>query len=313
MSRIIFVPQLPVKNRYPEFWLTEFVKNFKESFDEVIVLGESYIPMILKNNDRKQDMFSGINSSIEFELCQISDYLKLDIDIDNDILFLSDLSFPGFFSNVLYHKKPSKIFAYCHATSKNNLDYFKPVRDSKFQCETAHSKLFKKVFVGSEYHKKKLGWNNIEVVGVPIPPYTTFKQEKIYDIISVARPCIQKITKKIEDKVERNFSQIIRKNTSSWGEYYTFLSSGKVLLITTKEETFGYSALEATMNNTIVIAPNNFSYPELLPRKYLYNDYNDLEIKLWSALNEYIECPKGLLCQYMCENFYDNIIGIMKE
>ena len=311
MSRLIFVPQFPSKMRYQEFWYTEFPKQMKKYFDEVIVLGETYINNS-SNTRSEKHMFSPIHQAIIMEMDQINEFYNMKL-YEDDYLFLSDLSFPGFFSNVLYHKKPSKIFAYCHATSKNNLDYFKPVRDSKFQCETAHSKLFKKVFVGSEYHKKKLGWNNIEVAGVPIPPYTTFKQEKIYDIISVARPCIQKITKKLEDKVERNFSQIIRKNTSSWGEYYTFLSSGKVLLITTKEETFGYSALEATMNNTIVIAPNNFSYPELLPRKYLYNDYNDLEIKLWSALNEYIECPKGLLCQYMCENFYDNIIGIMKE
>ena len=311
MSRLIFVPQLPVSNRYSEFWITELSKKFRENFDEVVVLAENCINEFLKNMDRKQDMFSGINSSINFELCQVSDYIDLDIRKD-DILFLSDLSFSGFFSNVLYHKKPNNIFCYCHATSRNNLDYFRPVRDSKFQCETAHSKLFKKVFVGSEYHKKKLGWNNIEVVGVSIPPYPVFKEEKKFDIISVARPCIQKITKKLEDKVERNFSQIVRKETNSWEEYYKFLSSGRVLLITTKEETFGYSTLEAIMNNTIVLAPNNFSYPELLPKEYLYNNYEDLEMKLWSALNGELECPKELLCQDLCEKFYENVINIMK-
>ena len=45
-SRIIYVPQLPQKLRYSEWWISVFKEKFKENFDEVIVLGEVF----LRNN-----------------------------------------------------------------------------------------------------------------------------------------------------------------------------------------------------------------------------------------------------------------------
>lgn len=310
MSRIIFVPQFPTYLRYQEFWYTELKKKFEENFDEVIVLGEDYI---LKETETKSDksLFSPILKAIDLEIIQLKEYSNIHL-YDDDKLFLSDISFPGLFCNIFHHKRCKNMFAFVHGTSKNRMDYFEQVRDSKWLIECGHAKLFDKVFLGSEYHKKKLGWKNTEIIGVPIPPYETFKEEKKYDIISVVRQNSQKMTKKIEDMVERNFSKIIRQNSNNWEEYYKFLSSGKVLLITTKEETFGYSCMEAIMNGTIVIAPNNFSYPELLPKKYLYNSYEDLEIKLWSTLHDVLEKPEKLLCQDICENFYNNIINEMR-
>lgn len=310
-KRLIFVPQLPLKNRYPEFWITDFYKKFSENF-EVVILAEKYTDKILKNNDRKQEMFSGINSAIDFELIQVSEFMKLDIKED-DIIFICDLSFPGFFPNVLYHKKSNNMFCYLHASSKNNLDYFSKVRYSKFSVETSHSKLFKKVFVGSEYHKNKLAWKNIEVVGVPIPPFECFKEEKKYDIISVSRPSIQKVNKNLEKLVEKDFGKIIRKDCSTWEEYYKFLSEAKIVLLSGKEETFGYQVLEAVMNNSIPIAPRKFSYPELLNDEYLYSDYNELKNKISKVLNGQLVSPEKLKCQNLIDNFYDKIISIMTE
>jgi len=256
-------------------------------------------------------MFSPIQQAINLELFQINEFYNLN-HYNDDVIFISDLSFPGFFCNVLHHIKNNNVYGFVHGTSKNNLDYFEPVKSSKWLVEKGHSKLFKKIFLGSYYHQNKLNWKNTIVVGVPVPPFRTFNENKKYDIISVVRQNPQKITKKIEDRIERNFSKIVRQDVKNWEEYYKFLSSGKILLITTKEETFGYSCMEAIMNNTIVIAPNNFSYPELLPQKYLYNDINDLDNKLWIALNGGFEIPSKLLCQDICENFYNNIINEMK-
>jgi hypothetical protein len=71
--------------------------------------------------------------------------------------------------------------------------------------------------------------------------------------------------------------------------------------------------MEAIMNGTIVLAPNNFSYPELLPKEFLYDDYEDLRMKIWNALNEKLKAPEKLLCHELCENFYSNIANIMKK
>jgi len=309
MSRLIFCPQFPENLlRYQEFWFTEFRKQFKKHFDEVITLGENVVTGMEQGKDH--EMFSPIGNAIYFEQSQIIEFLNLELRAD-DIFFLSDLSFPGFFTNILYHKPLKNCYTYLHATSKNNYDYFSPVRHSKYPCEVAHSKLFKKVFVGSEYHKRKLGWKNLEVIGLPIPPFQTFKEDKKYDIISVSRPSIQKVNKKLEKEVVRDFGEIKRKNTNSWEQYYKFLSQAKIVLLSGKEETFGYQVLEAIMNCSTPLAPKNFSYPELLSDEYLYSNYEELRVKICQVLNGTLLSPKKLLCHDLCENFYENIVKEM--
>ena len=310
MSRIIYVPQYPTKLRYQEFWMSEFTKVFEDNFDEVIVLGENYIDKFVIE-ERMPGMFSGINNAIYLEQLQIVDYMKIELK-DDDILFLADLSFPGFFSNILHHKKPKKCFAYCHATSLNAHDYFQSVRQSKWLTETGHSKLFDIIFVGSEYHKIKLGWNNTTIIGVPKPPFKTFNYEKNYEIISVSRPSIQKVTKKIEKQVIRDFGEILRKPVESWEEYYKFLSQANVVLLSGKEETFGYTVMEAVMNNSVPLAPKKYSYPELLSSDYLYDDYEDLRYKIWQVFDGQIKPPKELENQFLVDDFYVNLISLMK-
>ena len=315
MSRLIFVPQYPAKMRYQETWFTEFPKNMKKYFDEVVVLGEAHLNNV-RDVDRlsEKEMFSPIQQAIMLESIQANEFYNMKT-YDNDVLFIADLSFPGFFTNILYHKPVKHAYCYCHATSRNYLDYFEPFRFSKFDCESGHAKLFKRVFIGSVYHGCKLKWDNTMVVGLPFPPYETFKEEKIYDIISVARPNNQKVSLHIEEPVEKNFGKIIRKECNSWEEYYKFLSQGKVLLISSKEDTFNYSIMEAVMNNTIVFAPNKLCFPELLPKEYLYLNYEELDLKLRRVLNypeDYKPLDK-LLCNDLCEKFYENIAEVIED
>ena len=89
---------------------------------------------VLANTIRKLDL-----PDDGFHGAQIKEYMAMDIK-DDDIVFVADISFPGFFCGALYHKKPKKAFAYCHATSINKFDYFENVSDSKFLVETAHSR-----------------------------------------------------------------------------------------------------------------------------------------------------------------------------
>jgi len=134
--RIIFVPQYPTSMRYQEWWFWKFPEEFKRAGFEVLILGERHARRM--NTMRVfQSTFSPINEAIEFELSQLEEYSSL-ILRDDDILFLADLSFPGFFANVLYHKRPSRAYAFCHATSINNYDYFEKCRHSKFLVERGH-------------------------------------------------------------------------------------------------------------------------------------------------------------------------------
>ena len=106
--------------RYQEWWFWKLPKEFKKAGFDVHVLGENAVTY-MKAADG--GMFSPVESAIDLETAQIKEYTALKLR-DDDILFLADLSFPGLFGNVLFHKRPKRCFAYCHATSKNKLDYF---------------------------------------------------------------------------------------------------------------------------------------------------------------------------------------------
>lgn len=304
MNRLIFVPQLPIKLRYSEWWYSDFETEFKKH-TEVITLGKNYINNLYKSNSKN---FSIFDRAIEFEQHQVSEFLKLKI-YNDDILFLSDLSFPGFFTNVLYHKPVKNCYVFCHGTSRNNYDYFCKHRNSKWLVEKGHSRLFKKVFVATNYHKNKLGWKNIEVIGVPKPNFNIQVDfNKINNIISVSRNNIQKRNKTVEDQINK-FETIKRASEyNNWTDYYQFIANSKILLITSKEDTFGYSLLDAIVNKCIPIAPNSFSFPELLPRKYLYNNTEELI----DLINKYLEFDINnipvLLNQNLIDNFYDKLL-----
>ena len=312
MSRLILVPQYPTKLRYQEWWGTQLPIEFGKYFDEVITLGEE---LDIRAERAKEGDFSPINDSIVYETFQIRMYLALDLRPD-DVLLLCDLSYPGFFANVLHHKKPKKCFAICHGTSKNNFDYFFNTRYSKYPMERASASLFNAVFVASEYHKKKLKWwTNLIVQPFPFPPFMdgpVNKGVRHNEIVSVSRQTIQKVTRTLEHPVEKEYGKIIRADCKDWWEYITFLQDSKILLITAKEETYGYQVIDAFLNGCVPVAPRKYSYTELLPDHLLYKDKNDLMDVL-----ELVNCyPKtiltGLLIQKQASQFYSNLANIMK-
>ncbi len=303
---------MPVNLRYTDWWYDDFPEQLSPYFDQIVILGK----MPNKVNKTSGALFSPVNQNILYEQEQIRQYLNLEL-LENDILLLNDLSFPGMFANVLFHKRTKKCFTICHGTSKNAYDYFNHVRKSKWKTESAHANLFNKVFVATKYHQKKLGWKNIIKIGLPNPNLyklgVDFKRhEKIYDIISVCRPGIQKVNKQLEYEVEKRFGKIIRKNCSSWNEYYNFVSQAKVIIITAKEETYGFCCVDAVVSGSVPLAPNKYSYPELLPSKYLYNDIDELIIKINKVLEGTLITPI-LRTQQTSFNFYDTLASEMLE
>jgi hypothetical protein len=306
MSRLILVPQYPTKLRYQEWWFDRFPEEFSFYFNEIIVLGgEAHYTIEDLGNS-----FAPVEASIAFELLQIQIYNEMQLKKD-DILLLCDLSFPGLFANILFHKRPNRCFAICHATSKNAHDYYAKDKKIKFPIETNQAKLFDAIFVATEYHKHKLNWGNVIVQGFPNPPFPipVPTANKEYPIISVARNSVQKRTLHIEKEVEKAFNtQIVRPDVQTWEEYYSFLASAKVLLITSKEETYGYQVVDAVLNDCIPIAPNHFSYPELLPKEYLYNTIGELIQIIIKALHNKLSVPE---LKVHPDYFYQNIYMYM--
>ena len=311
--RIIFVPQFPSEMRYQEWWMWKLDQEFRNAGIETIMLGRDAIN-VLQHRRSGVEMFSPIYQAIELETEQIKEYMLLDLK-DDDILFVADLSFPGFFCNVLFHKRPKKIFGYCHATSLNKFDYFEKVRGPKFTTEFAHSKLFDKIFIATQYHQRKIKLDNSVVISLPFPPFKPSKiVDKKYDIISVSRPTPQKVDLELESSVVQKFGQINRPISNTWDEYFDNLAMSKILLITAREDTFGYQIVDAVINGCIPIARNKLAYPELLPEEYLYNDERELieKIKYFLKDDNYKKVPK-LLCENKMNDFYKNLIKEMIE
>jgi|GEM_PF-1674059 len=325
MRRLFFVPQYPTNLRYQEWWFKEIPYNLSEYFDDkVVVLGSSLItnPESKLRPPSFGEFSVDPTVAMEFEMEQIKQFLLYGIG-DDDYLFLSDISYPGLFANVLYHMPVKNAYAFCHATAINNLDYYwmKGVSDEKWWAEIAHFGLFKKVFVASEYHKDKLekmsearGWeiDNVEVIGFPPTP----DRLKIntdcttqHEIISVARMNPQKVDIELELQVERalgiKIERTSERNLESWEEYFDFISRSKVMLITSQEETFGIQVMDAIDNGCIPIAPKAFSYPELLTKDYLYKigDFQGLLKKIQRALKDGTKLPQ-LQNKQLIENFY---------
>lgn len=298
--------------RYQQWYYYLFRKELKKYFEEVVVLGNSDSYSLTSDSD--QGSFSKIDNAIQFECKQVEEFRKMELKED-DTLLLGDLSFPGIFSNILFHKPIKNMYAICHATSINKYDIFQQQRKSKWQVETGHSKLFKKIFIGSEYHQKKLGWKNTVVTYLPFPPsflYSSIKKnvQKNKQIISVTRPGIQKTTSKLEKEVKKKFGAIYRNNFTTWSDYYQYISESKILLSTAKEETFGYQIVDAILGGAIPIVPNSFSYPELLPKEYMYNNKEELIEIIQNALNGNLKVPT-LLCREQMTKFFENISTIM--
>lgn len=313
MGRLIFVPQFPTPLRYQSWWFSVFEKEFKKYFDEVVVIGKSYCnPPIIDLKDKS--MFSPIEHAINFETSQITEYLNLNICHD-DTLFLSDISFPGVFCNVLYHKPCPKMFAFCHATSLNKYDYFAHVRKSKFKIESTHASMFDKVFFGSNYSLRKTGWKNGVVVYLPSPPISIIQKLNVkrdIPIVSVCRPNIQKVNKKLEKLVEKSLGiKVYREEVKTWFEYSNLLSRSKINLISSKEETFNYSIIDSIECGCIPIVPNTLCFPEILPEHRRYKTNTELINMLRYILTYDIYTSPVILCQYEIDNFYKNMIEIM--
>jgi hypothetical protein len=296
--------------RYQEWWWEEFPKRLSESF-EVVLLGEAFV-RTTKLEVAQRDEFSPMEHSLELEFHQLYEYLELPL-LPNDVLLLADLSYPGIFANALFHKKPKRCYAICHATSKNRYDYFSPVRYAKYPVEKAIAKLFDGVIVGSHYHKDKLGWDNVITLPLPYPTAQTKYRGGKHGVCSVSKRTGQKVNKSLEDYVSKQLGiPVLRFESDSWEEYYRQLNSYKVMLITSKEETFGYQVVDGVLAGCIVVAPNKFSYPELLPASHLYNTRNEMVNLVQKALRVPNK-PYKLKTDKESKSFFKKLIQLLKK
>jgi len=92
-------------------------------------------------------------------------------------------------------------------------------------------------------------------------------------------------------------------------EYLQKMAESKIMFSSSVEETFGYGVIEAETFNTIPLCPNRCSYPELVPKKYLYNSLDEAAKKIPELLDG--STPNLLPFAKIYETTIDRIIGWM--
>lgn len=314
--RLIIIPQYPARLRYQEWWPDVLSKGYATRFQEVLCLLPDSTSQRLSTGS-----FSDPNAAIKFELDQIKLYMDLDIDPLKDVVLLCDLSFPGLFAQVLFHRdrRPARCYAVCHATSRNFLDYFSSVDESKWLTELGVSMLFDTIFVASEYHKKKLSeMTNTHVIRLPHPPWCsadteTAKWGRPFTVSSVARDHAQKVNltfeKQFSDEVDLSIHRFKTDNLAGWWDYSLFLSQSQFLLVSSREETYGYQIVDALMHGVIPIAPAAYSYLELLPFENLYIPGDALDAA--RCLEKLLQNPVPPVPELWSDNFIEETSNIM--
>ncbi|WP_457742685.1 hypothetical protein [Thermococcus sp.] len=305
--------------RYQEWWFWYLPQEFSKYFDEVVVVA----PDVKELKKSRPEMFSPIDEAIEFEAEQVKEFIRKDVR-DTDYIFFADISFTGIVPQVIYLKRKGRKFGFAHATSLNRYDYFAPVRQGKFMQEAGIMKTLDGVFVGSYYHKGKIIndgkygmkslYDKIHVVGLPKPPFRTYKEPKEYDVLFAGRRTKQKFNRKLWKIVLSLDLDARIRFFGSWEEYYMGLSRAKVVLMMSREETYGYQVVEAIMNNSVVLAPRCCSFPELLPNEYLYGDAKELVERLLFYVEHYERVPE-LRREHLelQKNWFKNVYKIMTE
>lgn len=266
-------------------------------------------------------LFSPLKEAGKYEAEQIREYLSLEITKD-DVVLHCDLSFPGLFHQALLLKKPGRAVAICHATSLNESDVWSDVWLKKWPFELASAALYDHVVVATKYHADKIGWGNVRVLGaLPSPPDHILPEPSQWSrddgerFVSVSRPGIQKTNKEVEDALFRMGHVVHRKQCDSWKDYFHFLDESNFMVITAREETYGYQVVDALSRGCIPIAPRHCSYPELLPSRCLYDPSKPPE----EQAREIVSIAKKLegdrvrlLCESKVRAFFQNLAKLLK-
>lgn len=159
LTKIFYVPIIPMEERYTAQWYRWFPKEFREAGYDVVVIDGGKVTNYKVGTGRFMDVFDG--HLWEFnQIEKLVKFIKSGRIKDGDIIFFADIEFPG---NVHTVKrllkllgKRTRCYGVLHAGSYTEMDFVSTLADSMKYLELSWLLVFDGIFVASNYHKRRI-------------------------------------------------------------------------------------------------------------------------------------------------------------
>lgn len=287
------LPQCPFKNRYTEDWIDIWSRELIKSGIEFKIIGDA-------SPINSTGLFTNFNIAQDYELNQISELFH--VIQDNDKVLVLDVHFPGYSTTAAqllrWKYKNIKIYGFLHAGDWCNGDIFSNDLNKR-ALDTIMFEVYDFIFVSTKYHKDKIEkYFNTHLYNVLITGFPFYKEDVLKYINKIV-PFEQKnklvITGRRSQSDVNILDFLIDKYSyacivedmdfSDRKDYYDLLNYAKVTISLKTEETFGLSQMESTILGSIPLSPNNYSYTELFPSEFLFNNKEELCEKIDLYMN----------------------------
>jgi|TARA_Y100000310_G_C20648530_1_gene798036 glycosyltransferase involved in cell wall biosynthesis len=294
--QVIYVPLEHIDKRYT----VHLDRDITKYLDDNKIKYRKIYPNIPTPDALKSGSFLDAEFTIRFKMAQLSEIARLyrnDKIQDGDVLFFSDIWFPGIESIAYmnyFSKKNVKIRGFLHAGSFTDTDF---VRDMERWAKNFEDIIFDisdKIYVASNFikndviKKRYVEKDKLEVTSLPIDEegmkaylnYNSYDFSKKEDIVIFSG-------RNVDEKQPWLFDELARRlkgkakfiNTLEVGyskeEYYKLLNKAKCVVSYALQENFGYSVQEACYLGCLPVVPNRLVYPELYPEKLLYTTFDE--------------------------------------
>ena len=304
---IIYLPLEHIEMRYTKY-LDEIVTDYLETnnIDHIKIYPD------IPKREIKAGSFLDAPTTIEFKSKQIAKLAEMyhnDTIKDGDIIFTTDLWFPGIESIAYlnyFTKKKVKLRGFIHAGSFTDTDF---VRDMERWAKGFEDMLFDitdKVYVASEFikndliKKRYISADKIIVSGLPLDNknFINYKHSKKENIVifngrnvDEKQPWLfEQLRKRLGNKAKFINTQELKLDKE---DYYKLLGKSKVIVSFALQENFGIGVNEAVELGCIPILPNRLVYPEYYRKEYLYDNFEDCVDKVGMALDNLLPETKG--------------------
>ena len=308
--RIIYLPLEHIDMRYTVY-LDRIITDYldKNNLDYIKVYPD------VEKREIKDGSFLDAPTTIEFKAKQIAEVSKMyyeNIIRDGDIIFTSDIWFPGIESIAYlnyFTKKDVKLRGFLHAGSFTDTDFVRDMERWAKNFEDIVFDITDKVFVASNFikndviRKRMINEDKLIVTGLPLDKdnYIKYKQNTKENIIIFnGRNVDEKqpwLFKELENKIKKHYGLAIKdfefinthKTNYSKEDYYKLLGRSKIVVSFALQENFGIGINEAVELGCIPILPNRLVYPEFYSKEYLYTNFTECVDMVISALEGELE------------------------